>query len=91
MFIVDAFLGNFDRHNGNWGILVDECKKTAEIAPVYDCGSCLYPHHLVKYIATSDGVKKVSNAKAFWNSSKTAVAYYTNHRRISRQQGIAGI
>lgn len=70
MFIVDAFLGNFDRHNGNWGILVDECKKTAEIAPVYDCGSCLYPHHLVKYIATSDGVKKVSNAKAFWNSSK---------------------
>lgn len=43
MFIVDALLGNFDRHNGNWGILVDEEKRTAEIAPVYDCGSCLYP------------------------------------------------
>ncbi len=43
MFIVDALLGNFDRHNGNWGILVDEEKQTAEIAPVYDCGSCLYP------------------------------------------------
>ncbi|MDD2973446.1 MAG: HipA domain-containing protein [Lachnospiraceae bacterium] len=43
MFIVDALLGNFDRHNGNWGILVDEQKQTAEIAPVYDCGSCLYP------------------------------------------------
>lgn len=24
MFIADAFLGNFDRHNGNWGILIDE-------------------------------------------------------------------
>lgn len=24
MFIADALLGNFDRHNGNWGILVDE-------------------------------------------------------------------
>lgn len=43
MFIVDALLGNFDRHNGNWGILVDEGKQTAEIAPIYDCGSCLYP------------------------------------------------
>ncbi len=43
MFIVDALLGNFDRHNGNWGILVDEEKQTAEMAPVYDCGSCLYP------------------------------------------------
>ena len=43
VFVVDAFLGNFDRHNGNWGILVDEENQTAEIAPVYDCGSCLYP------------------------------------------------
>lgn len=43
MFIADAFLGNFDRHNGNWGILVDEQKQFADIAPVYDCGSCLYP------------------------------------------------
>lgn len=43
MFIADAFLGNFDRHNGNWGFLIDESKNSAEIAPVYDCGSCLYP------------------------------------------------
>lgn len=43
MFITDALLGNFDRHNGNWGILVDESTRTVEIAPVYDCGSCLYP------------------------------------------------
>lgn len=43
MFIVDALLGNFDRHNGNWGVLVNEEKQTAELAPVYDCGSCLYP------------------------------------------------
>ncbi len=43
MFIADAFLGNFDRHNGNWGILIDEVQQFAEIAPIYDCGSCLYP------------------------------------------------
>lgn len=43
MFIADAFLGNFDRHNGNWGLLVEEEKQQVEIAPIYDCGSCLYP------------------------------------------------
>ena len=48
MFIADALLGNFDRHNGNWGILVDEQSKTAGIAPVYDCGSCLYPQLAAK-------------------------------------------
>lgn len=43
VFIVDALLGNFDRHNGNWGVLYDENRNGAEIAPVYDCGSCLLP------------------------------------------------
>jgi len=55
MFIADALLGNFDRHNGNWGFLIDEKLKTAEIAPVYDCGSCLYPQ------LSADGMKKVLN------------------------------
>ena len=43
MFIADALLGNFDRHNGNWGFLYDDVNDCAEIAPVFDCGSCLLP------------------------------------------------
>ncbi len=43
VFIADALLGNFDRHNGNWGFLYDDIKGEAEIAPVFDCGSCLLP------------------------------------------------
>lgn len=43
MFVADAFLGNFDRHNGNWGFLYDDSKSAMEIAPVFDCGSCLLP------------------------------------------------
>lgn len=43
MFIVDAFLGNWDRHNGNWGFLYNTVTDEMELAPVYDCGSCLYP------------------------------------------------
>lgn len=43
MFAVDALLGNFDRHNGNWGFLYDPAEKKSRIAPVFDCGSCLLP------------------------------------------------
>lgn len=43
MFIADCLVGNFDRHNGNWGFLINENLKKIEIAPIYDCGSCLYP------------------------------------------------
>ena len=43
MFVIDALLGNFDRHNGNWGFLYNEVNDELSIAPVYDCGSCLYP------------------------------------------------
>lgn len=41
MYITDALIGNFDRHNGNWGLLTDSVSSTAELAPVYDCGSSL--------------------------------------------------
>ena len=43
MFIADALVGNFDRHNGNWGFLIDEGAEKIEIAPIYDNASCLYP------------------------------------------------
>ena len=43
VFVVDALLGNFDRHNGNWGFLYDSKTDMAEIAPIFDCGSCLLP------------------------------------------------
>lgn len=43
IFIVDALIGNWDRHNGNWGFLYNTETDKMEIAPVYDCGSCLFP------------------------------------------------
>lgn len=43
VFVIDALLGNFDRHNGNWGFLFNDETQIAEIAPVFDCGSCLLP------------------------------------------------
>lgn len=43
VFAADALLGNFDRHNGNWGFLFDESSEEMSLAPIYDCGSCLLP------------------------------------------------
>ena len=43
MFVADSFLANFDRHNGNWGFLYDRKTDIATVAPIYDCGSCLFP------------------------------------------------
>ena len=62
MFIADAFLGNFDRHNGNWGLLVDEEKQQSEIAPIYDCGSCLYPQlppeHMERVLKSEEEINR---------------------------------
>lgn len=43
LFVVDALIGNWDRHNGNWGFLYDQVNDKMTLAPVYDCGSSLYP------------------------------------------------
>ena len=43
MFIIDALIGNWDRHNGNWGFLYDEISDSICLAPIFDCGSSLYP------------------------------------------------
>lgn len=29
--------------NGNWGFIFDSVSQTSELAPIYDCGSCLLP------------------------------------------------
>lgn len=54
MYIVDALLGNFDRHGGNWGFLKKDNKYCA--APVFDNGSCLFPN-----LADEDEILKIMN------------------------------
>ncbi|AOY74725.1 HipA domain-containing protein [Clostridium formicaceticum] len=53
IFILDAFLGNFDRHSGNWGYLNNRKTGELKLAPIYDCGSCLYPQ------ISEEGMRKV--------------------------------
>lgn len=41
LYIIDALLGNFDRHGSNWGFIREEGKY--RMAPIFDNGSCLFP------------------------------------------------
>lgn len=43
MFVIDSIIGNTDRHNGNWGFILNNKSKEITFAPIYDCGSCLNP------------------------------------------------
>lgn len=39
MFVMDAWIGNTDRNNSNWGIII-KADGTKRLAPVYDNGNC---------------------------------------------------
>ncbi len=65
MFIVDALLGNFDRHNGNWGFLVNAELKDIKIAPIFDCGSCLYPQPNDEMLKSILNDEKEMNSRVF--------------------------
>lgn len=41
IYIMDALLGNFDRHGSNWGFIKENNNYT--LSPVFDNGSCLFP------------------------------------------------
>ena len=41
--VLDSLIGNTDRHNGNWAIIINQENGHKRISPIYDCGSCLYP------------------------------------------------
>ena len=65
VFVIDAILGNFDRHNGNWGFLHDVAAGSSEIAPVFDCGSCLLPQADDKVMREVLGNEDALNARVF--------------------------
>ena len=57
MFIIDSLIGNTDRHNGNWGFLINKTTGKIEFSPIYDCGSCLNP------MLEEDEIKKISKTE----------------------------
>lgn len=62
MFIVDALIGNTDRHNGNWGFLLDTNTHQFKFSPIYDCGSCLNPSFDDDYMSSISDTELKNNA-----------------------------
>lgn len=60
-FVVDALIGNPDRHNGNWGFLTGATAPD-QIAPVYDCGSSLCPLYTDEELSSTIVNNNVANA-----------------------------
>ena len=58
VFVIDALIGNWDRHNGNWGFLYNQRTDEVKLAPIFDCGSSLYPQadeEIMKMIMENKG------------------------------------
>ena len=88
VFVIDALLGNFDRHNGNWGFLFNEETQTSEIAPVFDCGSCLLPQADEKIMKAVLGNEDELNARIFQFPTS---ALKLNDRKINYYDFISSI
>jgi len=54
MFIIDAFVANFDRHGSNWGFIKRDNKY--RLSPVFDNGSSLFPQ-----LNTDEKIEEVLN------------------------------
>lgn len=57
MFVIDSLIGNTDRHNGNWGFLLNKNTGKVEFSPIYDCGSALNP------MLEDDEIKKINETE----------------------------
>ena len=88
IFIIDALIGNYDRHNGNWGILVNDEKQEMKMAPIYDCGSCLYAQ------LTDEQMKEILNNKTEINNriyNKPTSTITEKDKRINYYEYIASL
>ena len=88
MFIVDAFIGNWDRHNGNWGFLYHVQSDTLTLAPVFDCGSCLYPQADEKMIMKILADKREIHHRIF-NTPLSAIQ--NNGKKINYYEFISAL
>ena len=77
MFIVDALIGNFDRHGGNWGFLKNN--NQYRIAPVYDNGSSLYPR-----LNTDEAISEVLDSEEEIN--KRIFSFPTSHIKVKNRK-----
>ena len=92
IFIVDALIGNWDRHNENWGFLYNTKTDEIAIAPVYDYGNCLIPQaddKLMKKILTDKnemGLRIYKNPTSAIKINNKRINYYEFISSLSNEE-----
>jgi len=67
MFVLDAFIGNNDRNNGNWGLLLDYKTDEMSLAPVFDNGGAFFNKRSLAQMEVRLQDKKSIDEDAFIN------------------------
>lgn len=101
VFIIDALIGNWDRHNGNWGFLYNTATDEIKLAPIYDCGSCLFPQadeELMQKIMNNEDERnlriyerplsgiKINNQKINYHKFISSCSYDDCNKALKRMQ-----
>lgn len=74
MFIIDVLIGNFNRHDDNWGILVND-EGNVKIALVYACGKSLFAQLTDEQItAFIKNKNEINDKKVNYNNFITSMA-----------------
>lgn len=45
MFVIDSFISNNDRHNKNWGLLINKNTKEIKLAPIFDNSNSFFSQY----------------------------------------------
>ncbi len=77
VYIMDALIGNFDRHGSNWGFIKENNKYT--IAPVFDNGSSLFPN-----LTGEDDMKQIMESRE--ETDKRIYKFPTSQIRLDGQK-----
>lgn len=77
LYIVDALLGNFDRHGSNWGFLKKNNQYT--LAPIFDNGSCLFPN-----LTDEDEMKNIIHSQK--ETDKRIFTFPTSQIRLNNKK-----
>lgn len=76
MFVVDCFINNNDRHNWNWGVLINEETGEIKLAPIFDNGASFFSKH--DDIKISKILNDEQNFKQILLNGKTPYVYNEN-------------
>ena len=77
VYIMDALLGNFDRHGSNWGFIKENNKYT--MAPVFDNGSSLFPN-----LTDEDEMRRIMESQE--ETDKRIYKFPTSQVRLDGQK-----